>query len=69
MNILQRIVDGLVSVNDFQSGFVPERHYRCNLCGLANAGEMPSSEQTYLYDLSGPRWHLTVSTEYSSGGS
>ena len=28
-----------------------KRHYRCSLCGLAKAGEMPSSEQTF-------KWHV-----------
>ena len=46
MKNLQRIVDCLVSIGDSKSAFVPERHYR--FCGLANAGEMSSSEQTYL---------------------
>ena len=30
-------------------------HYRCNLCGPATAGEIPSSEQEALYGLRGPR--------------
>ena len=55
MKILQRIVVGLVSIDDSQLGFAPEKHYRCNLCGLANAGEMSSSEHIYLYGLPGPR--------------
>ena len=32
-----------------------KRHYRCNLCGLTAAGEIPSSEQEALYGLRGPR--------------
>ena len=32
-----------------------KRHYRCNLCGAVNAGEMPSSELTDLYGLPGNR--------------
>ena len=32
-----------------------KRHYRCNLCGPAAAGEIPSSEQEALYGLRGPR--------------
>ena len=60
MKILERIVDGLirqvVSIDDSQFGFCPrKRHYRCNLCGPAAAGEIPSSEQEALYGLRGPR--------------
>ena len=55
MKILERIVDGLirkvVSIDDSQFGFV----HRFNLCGPADAGEMPSSEQEALYGLRGPR--------------
>ena len=59
MKILERIVYGLirqaVSNDDSQFGFVPGRHYRCNLCGPAAAGEIASSEQEALYGLHGPR--------------
>ena len=27
MKVLRRIVDGLMSIDDLHSGFVPERHY------------------------------------------
>ena len=50
MKILQRIIDGLVSIDDSQSGFVPER----DTTDSANAGQMHSSEQTYLNGLLGP---------------
>ena len=49
--ILQRIVDGLVFIDNSQSGFVPERHYRTNIFGSTNAGEMPNCEQTLLLAL------------------
>ena len=59
MKILERIVNGLirqvVSI-DVPVWLCPKkRHYRCNLCGLAAAGEIPSSEQEALYGLCGPR--------------
>ena len=44
----------LVTLDDSQLGFVPEIG-TTDACDLANAGEMPSSEQAYLYDLPGPR--------------
>ena len=31
-----------------------KRHYRCNLCCVANAGEMPNSEQIDFCVLPGP---------------
>ena len=60
MKILERIVGGLirqvVSIDDSQFWLCPrKRHYRCNLCGPAAAGEIPSSEQEALYGLRGPR--------------
>ena len=51
MAILQGIVDGLVFIDNSQSGFVPERHYRINIFGSTNAGEMPNCEQTLLLAL------------------
>ena len=39
-----------VSIDVSQFGFVPG----CNLCGLAAAGEIPSSKQEALYGLRGP---------------
>ena len=55
MKILERIVDGLirqvVSIETPSLALYQEevRHYRCNLCGPAAAGEIPSSEQEALY--------------------
>ena len=58
MKIVERIVDGLikqmVSIDDSQFG-PKKRHYRCNLCGQAASGEIPSSEQEALYGFRGPR--------------
>ena len=59
MKILERIVDGLI--RQVVSIALPvwlcprKRHNRCNLCGTAAAGEIPSSEQEALYGLRGPR--------------
>ena len=50
--LLQRIVNGLVSIDDSQSGFFPERHYRCNMCGSANAGLMRKRKLVALLNLS-----------------
>ena len=47
MKILERIVDGLIRqvVSRLPVWLCPrKRHYRCNLCGPAAAGEIPSSE-------------------------
>ena len=60
MKILERIVDGLirqvVCIGRLPVWLCPrKRHYRCNLCGPAAAGEIPSSEQEALYGLRGPR--------------
>ena len=60
IKILERIVDGLIrQVVSFKRLPVwpchRKRHYRCNLCGPATAGETPSSEQEALYGLRGPR--------------
>ena len=52
-------VDGLirqvVSIDDPVWLCPRKRYYRCNLCGPAAAGEIPSSEQEALYGLRGPR--------------
>ena len=46
----------IVVFPDHTHYFCPrKRHYGCTLCGLATAGEIPSSEQAYLYGLPGPR--------------
>ena len=48
MKILERIVDGLIrqllSVDNSQFGFVPDRHYRRNLCCQAAAREISSCQ-------------------------
>ena len=44
----------IVVFPDHTHYFCPRKgHYGCNLCDSATAGEMPSSEQTYLYGLPG----------------
>ena len=49
MEILERIIDSLiqqvVSMYDTSRALSQEEHYRCNLCGAANAGGMPNIEQ------------------------
>ena len=73
MKILERIVDGLirqvVSIDDSVWLCPRQRHYRCNLCGPAAAGEISSNEQEALYGLRGSlRKHLIVSLGRLSGG-
>ena len=55
MKILERIVDSLIqqvlSIDDTSRALSQEEHYRCNLCGAANAGEMPNSKQMEIYGL------------------
>ena len=59
MEILERIVDSLiqqvVSMYDTSRALSQEEPYRCNLCGAANAGGMPNSEQIDFYGLPGSR--------------
>ena len=59
MKILERIVDSplqrSVSIGYISRALSQEEYYRCNLCGAANAGEMPNSEQIDLYGIPGPR--------------
>ena len=57
--ILERNADGLI--RRMVSMMTPnwlcprKKYYRCNLCGPAAAGEIPSSEHEALYGLRGPR--------------
>ena len=39
----------MLSIDDTSRVLSQEEHYRCNLCGAANAGEMPNSEQIDFY--------------------
>ena len=59
MKILEKIVDILIqqvmSIDDTSRALTQEEHYRCNLCGAANAGEMPYSKQINFYGLPGNR--------------
>ena len=59
MKILEGIANSLiqqmVSIGDTSRALSQEEHYRCNMCGAANAGEMPNSEQIDFYGLLGPR--------------
>ena len=45
----------MVSIDDTSRALSQEEHYRCNRCGVVNAGEIPYSEQIDLYGLTGPR--------------
>ena len=59
MKIQERIVDSLIQqvvpLDDTSRALSQEEHYRCNLCGAENAGEMPKTEQVNVYGLPGPR--------------
>ena len=60
MKILQRIVDGLVSIGAPSRALSQKEALQMQTCGSANAGEMPSSEQTHFYGLSGYSQEFTV---------
>ena len=59
MKIQERIVDSLiqqvVNIDDTSQALSQEKHYGCNPCGAANAGEMPNSKHIYFYGLPGHR--------------
>ena len=45
----------MVSIDDASRALSQEEHYRCNRCGVANAGEMLNSVQTDFNGFPGPR--------------
>ena len=63
MKFLDRIVDSLIqqvlSFYDTSRALSQEEHYGYNLCGAANVGEIPNSEQIDLYGFPGPRDAIT----------
>ena len=69
MKILERTVNGLrwCLLTTPSLALSQKRHYRCNLCGPAAAGEIPSSEQEAFYGLPGPREIIYPSEGYLVG--
>ena len=70
MKILQRIVDGLVSIGDSQSGFAPERGTTDAIFVVRQMQEKCLAVHTHIYmAFLALEKALNVSLEYLSGGS